>query len=115
VQDLPEARLAIVRAYAASGQLPKAYELVQAAQRRWPDSESVAMVALQIGVEVEPDQAIAGARAFAVQQPRARNHRVLLARALATIGEMCHARATLAKLAEYKPEDFELLYSMGLL
>ncbi|MCK9509136.1 MAG: tetratricopeptide repeat protein [Pigmentiphaga sp.] len=115
VQNLPEARLAIVREHAAAGQLPKAYTLVQAAQRQWPDSESVAMLALQIGVEIEPDQAIAGARAFAVQHPRARNHRVLLARALATIGEMGDARATLDKLSDDYPEDFELLYLKGLL
>src|SRR5690606_1176793 len=84
-------------------------------QRSWPDAESVAMLALQVGIEVEPDQAIAGARAFAVQHPRARNHRVLLARALATIGDMKDARATLEQLAKDYPNDTELLYLQGLL
>src|SRR5690606_20385444 len=115
VQNLPEGRLAIVRAYAADKNFDKAYALAQSAQQQWPDSEAVAMLMLQVGMEVEPDQAIAGARAFAVQHPRARNHRVLLARALATTGDMRDARATLDALAKDYPDDFELLYLQGLL
>lgn len=115
VQHLPEARMALVRAHAGAGQMAKAYALIQAAQQQWPSSEAVAMLALQLGVDIEPDQAIAGARAFAVQHPQARNHRVLLARALATVGEMDDARDTLNQLVVDYPNDFELVYLQGLL
>lgn len=115
VRDLPEAHLALSRVAAAAGDKARALQEARAALDAQPDSEAAAMLALQMGVETEPDQSVARARAFIATHAESRNLRVLLARALASLKDYDGARDELQALARAYPEDFEILYMQGVL
>ncbi|AZG06662.1 hypothetical protein EGT29_01615 [Pigmentiphaga sp. H8] len=115
VRNLPEAHLALSRVAAAAGDKPRALQEARAALDAQPDSEAAAMLALQMGVETEPDQSVARARAFIATHAESRNLRVLLARALASLKDYDGARDELQALARANPEDFEILYMQGVL
>ncbi len=115
VAALPESHLALARASAAAGNMPRALNEARAALAAEPDSEAAAMLALQFGAEAEPDQSVAAARVFLVAHPEARNLRVLLVRALASQKDFKGAKAELASMARANPEDFEVLYMQGAL
>ncbi|ODS71437.1 MAG: hypothetical protein ABS43_20765 [Bordetella sp. SCN 67-23] len=115
VRNLPESHLALSRVAAAAGDKPRALQEARAALDAQPDSEAAAMLALQMGVETEPDQSVARARAFIATHAESRNLRVLLARALASLKDYDGARDELQALARANPEDFEILYMQGVL
>ncbi|RZS85320.1 tetratricopeptide repeat protein [Pigmentiphaga kullae] len=115
VRNLPEAHLALSRVAAAAGDKPRALQEARAALDAQPDSEAAAMLALQMGVETEPEQSVARARAFIATHAESRNLRVLLARALASLKDYDGARDELQALARANPEDFEILYMQGVL
>jgi len=115
VRNLPESHLALSRVAAAAGDKPRALQEARAALDAQPDSEAAAMLALQMGVETEPDQSVARARAFIATHAESRNLRVLLARALASLKDYDGARDELQALARANPEDFEILYMQGAL
>ena len=115
VRNLPESHLALSRVAAAAGDKPRALQEARAALDAQPDSEAAAMLALQMGVETEPDQSVARARAFIATHAESRNLRVLLARALASLKDYDGARDELQALARANPEDFEVLYMQGVL
>lgn len=115
VRNLPESHLALSRVAAAAGDKPRALQEARAALDAQPDSEAAAMLALQMGVETEPEQSVARARAFIATHAESRNLRVLLARALASLKDYDGARDELQALARANPEDFEILYMQGVL
>jgi len=115
VRNLPEAHLALSRVAATAGDKARALQEARAALDAQPDSEAAAMLALQMGVETEPDQSVARARAFIATHAESRNLRVLLARALASLKDYDGARDELQALARANPEDFEILYMQGVL
>ena len=115
VRDLPEAHLAMSRSSVAAGDVPRALREARAAQAAKPDSETAAMLVLQLGIETEPDQSVAAARAFLAANPNARELRVMLVRALAQKQDVDGARAELGSMARANPEDFEVLYLQGAL
>jgi len=75
VRNLPESHLALSRVAAAAGDKPRALQEARAALDAQPDSEAAAMLALQMGVETEPDQSVARARAFIATHAESRNLR----------------------------------------
>jgi len=115
VRNLPEAHLALARVAAAAGDNARALREARAALEAQPDSEAAAMLALQMGIEIEPEQSVARARAFIATHAESRNLRVLLARALASLKDYDGARSELQALARANPEDFEILYMQGVL
>lgn len=115
VRDLPDARLALARASAAAGDTAGALRQARAAVAAKPDSTMAAMLALQLGIESEPEQSVAAARAFLAANPNARDLRVMLVRALAQKQDIEGARAELDAMARANPEDFEVLYMQGAL
>lgn len=115
VRDLPDAHIALSRASAAAGDVPRAMREARAALAAQPNSETAAMLVLQLGIESEPDQSVAAARAFLASNPNARELRVMLVRALAQKQDVDGARAELDAMARANPEDFEVLYMQGAL
>lgn len=115
VRDLPESHLALARVAATAGDKARALHEARAALDAQPDSEAAAMLALQMGVETEPERSVARARAFIATHAESRNLRVLLARALASLKDYNGARSELEALARTDPEDFEILYMQGVL
>jgi tetratricopeptide (TPR) repeat protein len=115
VNTLPEAHLALARTAALAGDIKRAQSEADAALAAAPNSESAAMLALQIGMESQPERSLAQARTFIEAHPGSRNMRVLLARALATRKDFDGAAAELQAAASANPEDFELVYMQGVL
>ena len=115
VRNLPEAHIALARVAAAAGDNARALREALAALEARPDSEAAAMLALQMGIESEPERAVARARAFIATHGESRNLRIMLARALASLKDYDGARSELQALARANPEDFEVLYMQGVL
>ncbi|GAA4339227.1 tetratricopeptide repeat protein [Pigmentiphaga soli] len=113
VPNLPETRVSLARFAAMAGDMPRALREIQAAQAQQPQSEAIAAQALQYGIEVEPDRAIAGARAFIVSNPPARELRLMLVRALVTVKDFNGAQAELQSMANADPSDAEVVYMQG--
>ncbi|VCU68851.1 bacteriophage N4 receptor, outer membrane subunit [Pigmentiphaga humi] len=115
VRTMPEAHIALARTAGAAGDNARALREAEAALQAQPDSETAAMLALQIGIESDPERAVARARAFVATHAEARSLRVLLARALASVKDFDGARSELEAMARANPEDFEIIYMQGVL
>jgi tetratricopeptide (TPR) repeat protein len=115
VRDLPESHIALADGSAAAGDIPRALQEARAAQALQPDSAIVAMLALQYGIQVDPDKSVAAARAFIAAHPDSRNMRVLLARALASTKDYDGALAELQSMAVANPKDVDVLYLQGVI
>lgn len=110
VRKLAVARMALADVAQAAGDQERAAREARAALTAAPRSEEAAQRALEYGLPVNADQAIADARAFAERNPGARRLRLLLATQLADRGEYDAALAEIQAMSRRSPEDFDLLF-----
>ena len=109
-RKLPAAHLALADMAQAAGDHARAASEARAALAAAPSSEDAARRALEYGLPVDADRALADARAFAQRHPDARKLRLMLASQLADRGGYDDALAELASMSKRSPEDFDLLF-----
>ena len=110
VRKLPAARMALADIAQAAGDNERAAREARAALAAAPRSEEAAQRALEYGLPVDADLAIADARSFAERNPGARRLRLLLATQLAERGDYDAALAEVQSMSRRSPEDFDLLF-----
>src|SRR5690606_4987519 len=95
----PAAHLALADAARAAGDAPRAVAEARAALAAAPASEDAAQRVLEYGLSVDPQAALAEARAFAQRNPGARRLRLMLASQLAEHGDYDAALAELSAMS----------------
>ena len=113
VRRLPQARMALADAAQAAGDNSRALTEAKMAQLASPSSEDAAQRVLEYGMAVDPQRAVADARAFLAAHPTARKLHLMLAAQLAEAGDVQGALAELRAMARQAPEDFDLLLLQG--
>ena len=113
VKAMPEARMALADAAQSAGDGRRALTEAQMALVAAPSSEEAAQRVLEYGMAVDPEQAVAQARAFLVRHPQARRLHLTLASQLSDAGDDAGALVELRAMARQAPEDFDLLLLQG--
>lgn len=108
---LPVSHLALSDAAWAASDPYRAVEEARKALKLAPDMEPAALRMLEYGMKVDPDQAIAQARAYLAQHPEARKLPLVLVNRLVEQNDFSGALALIGQMRSNSPEDFDLLYT----
>lgn len=104
------AHLALADAAWAARDAARALESAMQAQKIDPSSEAAAQRALEYGMAVDSQAALARAAAFADAHPRSRKLQLMLVSRLAADNRLDEALARIDAMQAQAPEDFDLLY-----
>ena len=102
--------LALADIAADAGDAERAFDEARRAWRLAPDSDEAMQRLLEYGWEVDPEAALADARAYADRRPDSRKLQLMLVNRLSMRGDQAEALRRIADMRRRNPEDFDLMY-----